>query len=566
MTTPGPDVRSRRSRLFGGILIGALALLGLIVVATVVGAGLSGYAAPTVAHGAPKFVAETSAGIGSVYDGDWPFVVGGGVAVLDCDRDGRPDLYLAGGTNGATLYRNESAVGGALRFTALHDPATDMAGVTGAYPLDVEGDGEIDLAVLRLGENVMLRGLGGCRFARANELLGIDGGDAMTTAFSATWEGASALPTVAFGNYGGIAPDGDWDQTCPDGQLVRADDTGQRYGEPAPLRPSWCTLSMLFSDWDRSGRRDLRVSNDRHYYRDTSDGEEQLWRIDAGTAPLAYTRADGWARLRIWGMGIASQDLTADGYPELYLTSQADNKLQTLADGPARPAYRDIALSLGVTAHTPFTGGETLPSTGWHDEFQDVNNDTFMDLFVTKGNVDEMPDFAAKDPSNLFLGQVDGTFVESAEAAGVLSFARARGAALADLNLDGMLDLVVVNRRENVKVWRNVGAGSADGPAPIGRWIALELEQEGPNRDAIGSWVSVRVGERTTERELTIGGGHASGQLGPIHFGLGAAEQAEVRVQWPDGEVGPWQTVAADQFVTIERGAAEPRPWTLPTE
>ena len=86
---------------------------------------------------------------------------------------------------------------------------------------------------------------------------------------------------------------------------------------------------MLFSDWDRSGRRDLRVSNDRHYYR---DGEEQLWRIEAGAPPRLWTREEGWKRLRIFGMGIASHDLTGDGYPEVYLTSQADNKLQTLSD------------------------------------------------------------------------------------------------------------------------------------------------------------------------------------------------------------------------------------------
>ena len=83
----------------------------------------------------------------------------------------------------------------------VHDPATDLTDVTGAYPLDFDGDGLIDLAVLRRGENVLLRGLGDCRFERANETWSFDGGDAWTTAFSATWEGASTLPTLAIGNY-----------------------------------------------------------------------------------------------------------------------------------------------------------------------------------------------------------------------------------------------------------------------------------------------------------------------------------------------------------------------------
>ena len=79
------------------------------------------------------------------------------------------------------------------------------------------------------------------------------------------------------------------------------------------------------------------MANDRHYY---LDGEEQLWRVDPGEPPRLYTDADGWQRLRIWGMGIASYDVTGDGLPEVFLTSQGDNKLQTLADATGRPDLR----------------------------------------------------------------------------------------------------------------------------------------------------------------------------------------------------------------------------------
>ena len=187
-----------------------------------------------------------------------------------------------------------------------------------------------------------------------------------------------------------------------------------------------------------------------------------------GEAPEEYTEADGWRRLQIWGMGIASADITGDGYPEVYLTSQGDNKLQTLADGPAQPTYEDIALERGATAHRPFTGGDVLPSTAWHAEFGDVNDDGFLDLFVVKGNVEAQEDYAMRDPNNLLLGQADGTFVEGAEEAGIVSFQRGRGGAVVDLNLDGLLDLVVVNRVEPVSLWRNVGAGSADEAEPMG--------------------------------------------------------------------------------------------------
>jgi hypothetical protein len=546
-------------------LIGGLAV---VIVAVVVG----GFAfsqlpgrTPKTALGPPHFVDETaSSGVAQTYDGDFPYSVGGGVAVFDCDDDGRPDLYLAGGSGPAILYRNESPVGGALRFTAVHDPATDLTGVTGAYPLDVDGDGTVDLAVLRNGENVLLRGLGRCRFERANETWGLDGGDLFTTAFSATWEGQQALPTLAFGNYVADAENPDPDHLCSDNQLVRPDSGGTRYADPIALTPAWCALSMLFSDWDRSGRRDLRVSNDRHYYSDYSDGQDQLWRVAPGELPRLYGADDGWVPFRLQGMGIASYDVTGDGYPDAYLTSQGPNVLQTLTAGPSQPTFRDIALKRGLAATRPFTGGDPLPSTAWHPEFQDVNNDGFIDLFVSKGNVAAQPDYATRDPSDLFLGQPDGKFVEGADGAGIVTFTRARGAALADFNLDGLLDLVESNLGDPVRVWRNVGAGDAAKPAPMGHWVALRFSQPGPNRDAIGAWVEVKVGDTTLRRELTVGGGHIGGQLGWVHFGLGPADGAQVRVQWPDGEMGPWLGVPADRFVEIERGATDARPWLPP--
>ncbi len=100
----------------------------------------------------------------------------------------------------------------------------------------------------------------------------------------------------------------------------------------------------------------------------------------------------------------------------------------------------------------------------------------------------------------------------------------------------------------------------------MGNWIAVRLEQPGANRDAIGSWIDVRVGDRTTSREVTIGGGHASGQLGWIHFGLGDGDEAQIRVHWPDGETGPWLELAANRFATIERGAAAPTLWVPPED
>ncbi len=488
------------------------------------------------------------------YEGEAGYFVGGGVATFDCDGNGFPDLFLAGGEAPTTLYRNTSPVGGELRFESVPSAATGLMQVTGAYPLDVDSDGVTDLMVLRNGGggNLFLRGLGDCAFDDATASVGLDGDNAWTVAFSATWEAGNTLPTLAFGHY--LRSD---THECDGNMLVRPGDP-DGYGVSQPLDPGYCSLSLLFSDWDRSGRRDLRVANDRNYY---LDGSEQLWHMDPVGPPRLYTEADGWRKLQVWGMGIASRDLDGDGYPEVYVTSQGDNKLQQLDTPGGGPAYHDIALDLGVTATQPFAGGDVLPSTAWHPQFADVNNDGRADLLVTKGNVEAQPDYAAKDPTNLFLQQPDGTFTEGAEEAGMIRFEPTRGAAVADLNLDGLLDVVLVHRRAAVTVGRNVGSGTAAAPAPMGHWLQLRLSQPAPNVDAVGAWVEVRTGDRVQAIELTVGGGHASGQAGWTHVGLGPAAGAEVRVRWPDGETTDWAPVEADRFLVVERGQTDPAVW-----
>ena len=177
---------------------------------------------------APHFVDDTSAsGISHKYEGEFEYFVGGGVAAFDCDGDGRDELYLAGGADPAALYHNDSAIGGALRFTPLASPVTDLPAVTGAYPIDIDSDGNTDLVVLRRGGDAVLRGLGGCRFADATAALGLALKPGWSTAFSATWERNDVLPTLAFGRY--LVPGGD---QCDESWFVRPD--ASRRATPHP--------------------------------------------------------------------------------------------------------------------------------------------------------------------------------------------------------------------------------------------------------------------------------------------------------------------------------------------
>jgi enediyne biosynthesis protein E4 len=507
------------------------------------------------AAAAPRFVEETEpAGLQSRFEGEGEFLVGGGVATFDCDGDSLPEVYATAGVNKAKFYRNRSTRGGPIKLQEERS-GLELINAIGAYPLDIDGDGNTDLVVLRVGEVQVFKGLGACKFERANDAWNVQSSNGWHSAFAATWEKGNNWPTLAIGTYTDrTKPEFPWG-SCTPAMLLRPDTGsmgGKKFAAPAPLLPGHCALSMQFSDWNRSGQAALRVSNDREYYK---NGQEQLWRVQPGQAPALYAAAEGWKPLQIWGMGIASHDLNGDGYPEYFLTSMSDNKLQQLEAGAAQPKYIDTAFKRGITAHRPYVGGDIHPSTAWHSQFADANNDGYADLFIVKGNISSMPDFAALDPNNLLLQETNGNFTEAGQIAGIASVKRGRGGMMVDLNGDGMLDMLVVNRWDKAQLWRNVGSGTADKPVAMGNWLHLRLKQAGANRDAVGAWVEVDLGGRTIRQELNVGGGHASGHMGWMHFGLGAVTQVKLRVQWPQGDWSEWKTTATNQQVVMDKEA-----------
>lgn len=185
------------------------------------------------------------------------------------------------------------------------------------------------------------------------------------------------------------------------------------------MTPGFCALSIIAAN-DARGRPTLRLSNDRHY--NVRGGYEQMWDIED---QRFLGPEDGWDTASLWGMGIASRDLNADGMDDVMLTSMGDQLLQFAdTDGMYVAADYDI----GTYAQRPHVGDDGRPSTGWHAEFGDVNNDGRADLFIAKGNVDQMPGMAMDDPNNLLMQAPDGTFVEVAADAGVAAVERSRGA------------------------------------------------------------------------------------------------------------------------------------------
>jgi len=509
----------------------------------------------------PSMVEQSQeAGIEHTYEGPWEYFVGGGAASFDCNGDRMPDVFLSGGKSAAKLFINTSSKGGNLSFAekAL-DIGRSNTKVLGAYPINIDNDEYTDLVLLRLGANQILKGGPDCSFTKANKEFAINGGREWSTGFAAVWEAENALPTMAIGNYvDRNAPGTPWG-TCSPNILLRPDATNQ-YSEPLALEPGYCSLSMLFTDWNKSGLPDLRITNDRQYYR---GGEEQLWQISPGEIPRAYTQNDGWETLQIWGMGIAEADLNGDGFPEYALTSMGDTKIQSLDEegDEESPIYKDIAFESGATAHRPYVGDDLKPSTGWHSQFVDFNNDTHKDLYIAKGNVEAMSDFASYDPDNMLLGGFENKFTEKGDEAGIALNSAGRGAVIEDFNADGMMDMLVVNRKTNVNLFLNEGAKTDWGHRPMGNWIKIELDNGAINKDAIGAKISVKTGNLTQNKTVQIGGGHASGQLGFNHFGLGVAERATIRVQWPNGDWSHPYKVFANNHVIIERDSPSANYW-----
>jgi len=163
---------------------------------------------------------------------------------------------------------------------------------------------------------------------------------------------------------------------------------------------------------------------------------------------------------------------------------------------------------------------------------------------VVKGNVEVLKMAADVNPNNLLIQQEDGSFKEGAKIGGAFSFELGRGGALIDLNKDGALDLVISNRQAKAEIWRNKGVK--------GNWLRLKLSQPDSNPRGVGSWIEVKTKGRLQRREITIGGGHAGGQWGWLHFGLDKAKSAQVRFQQPGEKWSSWMPVSANRSIVIK--------------
>ena len=500
--------------------------------------------AARLATGAPLVDVAAEVGLTAASQAE-SFAPGVGAVVLDYDRDGRPDLFFP--DTPCRLYRNEAA--GPLGFT-FRD-VTREAGLEGrcsglsATGFDYDRDGWIDLVVVDHHRVTLLHNEGGV-FVDRTAAAGIGGEETPATVTAADFNG-DGLADLFVGQYSPTflripTP------ACPPGRLYvnQGDGTFREEAVARGLVSRGCTLAAAFLDLDGDGHLDLYIGNDGGGF----NAPDQIFLGDGS----GFTSAAERMGLRRAGytMGVAAADLDGDGHLDLYLSNIGRNAL--LFGGPG--AYRDAASERAVELPSVDEGeGRVRWRYTWGAAFIDLDQDGELDLFVNGGFLDNgvTPLWSSlEEPNVLFRGEA-GSFSRDPTLAG--DGRSSRGLVVADLNRDGVPDLLIVHGRI-----RGNPSGVPE-PRPsllLGERVsghhALPVTLEGRVSEprAAGAIVRASYGARSQALVVDPGGGSVGSQADArLIFGLGAETSARVSVRWPSGittEHGPFP---ADAPVTL---------------
>src|SRR6266566_3657561 len=446
----------------------------------------------------------------------------GGVALIDYDRDGWPDIYF---TNAQSV---EMALAGKKARSALyhnnHDgtftDVTDKAGVgypcwaMGAAVGDYDNDGWADLFVshyvaLNLSNLPSFGSMKTCKYH------GID--------VQCGPKGLNGSPDNLYHNNG--------DGTFTDvSKKAGVDDPQNRFG-----------LTAVWSDFNNDGRLDLFVTNDgqpNYLYRNDGDGHFTDVAYLAGVA----VSQDGAEQAN---MGLALGDYQHNGLFSLAITHFNDEYL-ALFRNDGKMNFSDVSYASGIAP-------ATTPYVGWGDVFFDFDNDGWPDLFLVNGHVypqvDSL-DITAKyrEPGLLFLNQRDGTFKNISKLVGpaIQTPQVSRGGAVGDLFNDGRLDIVIENLKGGPMILQPQGG-------PTNHWISFALEGTKSNRLALNARVKAIAGDLVQTGEVLSGGSYLSQNDLRIHFGLGSKDHVDrVEILWPNGKMEVRSNLAADRSYTIK--------------
>ena len=506
----------------------------------------------------------------------YPFeTLGGAVAALDYDRDGRVDLFFVNGapspghvrTDPASFNRLYRNTGGGRFVDVTLESGLSGAGLKG-YPQgvavgDYDNDGFPDVLVTNYGDNVLYHNEGNGRFADVTARAGVAMPRHPLKASAAflDWDGDGWLDLFVTHYFQWTLAENadDWCGReeaghriyCDPGvfkplpnALLRnnRDGTFTDVSEAAGLLPHLGKgMGVAVADYDGDGRTDVFVTNDRwpHFlYRNGKDGRFAEVAFDAGVAANE-------SGAMVSGMGCDFKDFDDDGWPDIFL-SDLVRDVFTLFINQGKGFFLDRTFPSGV-------GTASMGHSGWSTKILDVDGDGWKDIFVAGSHVVDNvhlynPSSKYEEGCFLFRNAGDGRIEDLSTRVGPdLAEAGAwRGVAVADLDDDGRLEIAVSRLNGKAALFARKGG-------PARNWILLDLEGRRSNRDGIGAKVRLALPSgRTLHEHVTTANGIYSASDKRVHFGLGTETAVvSIEIAWPSGIVQRIEKPAVNQVLHV---------------
>ena len=476
-----------------------------------------------------------------------------GAAFFDFNANGRPDLFLTNANGPNALYRNDGH--GTFTDVAENAGVTDPLDITiGVACADYDNDGNCDLLESRIGGLKLLHNNGDGTFSDVTPDAGLDvEGHHPASAVWADFDGDGFLDLYVTSWIDGDLPS------------IRGKSLAQLRQEFAPLARNHrlfhnngdgtfrdvthllgqssvhgAGLAAGFLDYDDDGRPDLYVVNDfgqfispNSLYRNTGPSAD-FWSFkDVG----AQARVDA----AIDGMGLAVGDYDGDSRLDMFVTNMGDNILYRNQGGEI---FEDKTSAAGVGR------GEILGehSVGWGTAFLDFDNDGLLDIYFAAGRLHPPMNAAGQylpdQPNALFHNRGDGTFLDVSKQTASDHNGCARGLAVADIDGDGFLDLLVANLDQPPVLLKNSGNDN--------RWLEVQLVGLQSNRDGIGARLTLTAGGSRQIREIQSGTSFLSQHSLVAHFGLGRHQRVdELQIRWPSGIVQTLTDLPVNRMITV---------------